>query len=165
MESLALFTVAFAIVYHAWKGNSMSNFARLTAALAALSASISEVAVAIRNPQTDNNDQTQIDQIAGTLEAAAEQLHSLSQEEDSLDTGVSASDPSGGVTSDSTSSSDGASTGSTDTSSSESSSVDDSASEAPSDEELAGVAEDEPVNEDLSDQPSDSSTSSEPTPE
>jgi hypothetical protein len=94
MESLALWVIAFAVIIIATEGlRLMADFTRLNAALQSLADSVEGIAAAIRNPQTDNNDQNQIDHAAGTLEAAAETLRGLVVEENTED-GASADDSS-----------------------------------------------------------------------
>lgn len=87
MESLAIWVVAGAIIYHAWKVRPMSvDFTRLNAALVSLASSIESVASAIRNPQVDTASQAAADSIADSLEASAANLRGLADEETAMDT-------------------------------------------------------------------------------
>lgn len=89
--SLAIWAVAAAVlaaaVTNILKGPTMADFTRLNAALDSIATEIAALAEAIRNPATDNNDQTQVDDLAGRAEAAAAALQGLKVEEDAEDTG------------------------------------------------------------------------------
>jgi hypothetical protein len=63
----------------------MADFSRLTAAFADIATGLDALAAAIRNPATDNNDQAQVDALAGQAEAAAEAIRGLTAEEDAED--------------------------------------------------------------------------------
>lgn len=77
MESLALLAVALAIVYHAMKGNSMADFTRLNAAIAALAAPLAAIASRLQELSVDSEDQEQVNEDADQLEAIASQLGEL----------------------------------------------------------------------------------------
>lgn len=86
-QVLATLAVAAAIVFLATKGPNMADFARLTAAVDSVAASILSVAEAIRNPASDNVDQEAADALATRLEEAAATLQGLAAEEQAEDQG------------------------------------------------------------------------------
>src|SRR6185369_17988204 len=69
-----------------WRIETMLDFTKLNAALAAIAASVQSVADAIRNPQVDNNSQAAVDEFAGRLTAVADGLTGLAAEETAMDT-------------------------------------------------------------------------------
>jgi hypothetical protein len=70
-----------------------NSFERLSAAADRIADEIQSVADAIRNPAVDNNDQAQIDELAGRLEGAADSLAGLAEEERAEDAGGSSGSP------------------------------------------------------------------------
>jgi len=63
------------------------NFDRLSAAVDSVADRVEEVAAAIRNPASDNNNQATIDDLAGRLEGAADSLRAATADENAEDAG------------------------------------------------------------------------------